>query len=72
MAQTQTTTIGALLEKFNNDQLLLAIETEGYECERLQADKEAEATEQASAKVLHEGATQEPKVEDVTRPDQEI
>ena len=35
LAQTHTTTIRTFLEKFNDDQLLLAIEADRYECERL-------------------------------------
>ena len=69
MAQTQTTTIGALLEKFNNDQLLLAIETEGYECEHLRAEKEAATAAQALGDVLTEGATKELKQEEMMHPD---
>ena len=45
--QTHTTAIGNLLEEFNNDQLLLMIETEGYERERLRVEKEAEAAARA-------------------------
>ena len=70
--QTHTTVIGNLLEEFNDDQLLLSIETEGYEREHLQAEKEAKTAAQASAEVLPEGATQVRKVEDVACPNQEI
>ena len=35
LACTHTTAIGTLLEEFNNDQLLLAIEMKGYEREHL-------------------------------------
>ena len=47
LAKMHTTEIGNLLEEFNNDQLLLMIETEGYERERLRVEKEAEAAARA-------------------------
>ena len=64
--QTHTTVIGNLLEEFNDDRLLVTIETKGYEHEHLQAEKEAEVATQVSADVLTERATQETK-EDVVR-----
>ena len=39
LAQTHTTTIWTLLEEFTDNQLLLPIEMDRYECEPLQAEK---------------------------------
>ena len=71
LAQAHTTAIVTLLEEFNGDQLLHAIETKGYEREHLQVEKEVVASSQASTEVLPENATQEPKEEDVMHPEQE-
>ena len=70
--QTHTTVIGNLLEEFNDDRLLVTIETKGYEHEHLQAEKEAEVATQVSADVLTERATQETKKEEVKHVDPEI
>ena len=48
LARTHTTVIGNLLQEFNDDQLLLMLETEAYECECTQAKKETEVAAQAS------------------------
>ena len=51
LARTHTTAIGTLLEEFNDDQLLLTIETKVYGCERLRAEKGELTSVQASTEV---------------------
>ena len=47
-AKTHTMTIGHVLEEFNDDQMLLRLDSEAYECERIQGEKEEEADTQTS------------------------
>ena len=59
-----TTTIGTLLQEFNDDQLL-AIKADRYERERLQAEKEELASTTATAEALPENATHELHIDEL-------
>ena len=67
LVQTHTTTIGRLLEEFNGNQMLLRLESEAYEQERIQVEKDAEAASQTSTGIMTEEAAQEPKDKEETR-----
>ena len=57
--------------EFNNDQLLPAIEREGYEYECLRVEKEAKVAAQASTEVFPGSAWLELKEEDAICPEWE-
>ena len=49
LAKSHTTAIEQLLEEFNNGQMLLRIDVEAYEQNRLQVERQAEAPTQTTA-----------------------
>ena len=67
LAQTYTMMIGTLLLEFTDDQLLLTIEMDGYECERLLIENDTTTSTKGTKEVFPENAIQgleEPKNED--------
>ena len=67
LAKTHTTAIEQLLEDFNDDHMLLRLESEAYECERLQAEREDVTVAQPSTSPLTKEVAQEPAEEDKPR-----
>ena len=67
LAKSHTTAIEQLLEEFNDDQILLKLEAEAYEQDRLQDEREAAATTQTARGPLTEEVSLEPAEENKPR-----